>query len=382
MTIYKGYLKIISKNKGLVFMYMAIFFAVTLIFQSASQKDSNLSYQAESIKIALIDEDKGEFSKSFQEYLRQFHQVTMVEDNKAFLQENLFYRNIEYIVRIPADFYQVCGREGEKLAVTKVPGSYSAFYVDQQINDFLNHARTYYAAGFTEKETALAMENIKSARVMMYKDGDEEESTPPYAFYFQYMPYLFLTVLCYTLGNVLSSFRKGELPKRMMASAVPARRQSLEGLLAAGTVGILLWTIALFIAGCIFRSRLLCSNNLGYYLLNSLGLLLVSLSLSYLVGTVTNGINALNGVVNVIALGMCFLCGVFVPMEYLNQGVKKAAHFLPVYWYENANNLLSKYSTIMGEVKVEVLQSIGIQFVFTIALICVTLAISKKRQIR
>ena len=36
---------------------------------------------------------------------------------------------------------------------------------------------------------------------------------------------------------------------------------------------------------------------------------------------------------NVIALGMSFLSGVFVPIEFLGDGIIKVAHFLPAYWY-------------------------------------------------
>lgn len=36
---------------------------------------------------------------------------------------------------------------------------------------------------------------------------------------------------------------------------------------------------------------------------------------------------------NVIALGMSFLSGVFVPIEFLGDGIIKIAHFLPAYWY-------------------------------------------------
>ena len=34
---------------------------------------------------------------------------------------------------IPEDFYENCMVNGESISVTKVPGSYSAYYVDQQL---------------------------------------------------------------------------------------------------------------------------------------------------------------------------------------------------------------------------------------------------------
>ena len=68
-------------------------------------------------------------------------------------------------------------------------------------------------------------------------DTDGNGSTPGWLYYFRYMPYLFLAVLCYVMGYVLMAFKKNDIPERMQASAVSARRQSLEGLLAMFVMG-------------------------------------------------------------------------------------------------------------------------------------------------
>lgn len=53
-----------------------------------------------------------------------------------------------------------------------------------------------------------------------------------------------------------------------------------------------------------------------------------------------NNKGAINGIVNVIALGSSFLCGAFVPMEWLPNSVLKIAHFLPTYYYISTNEML------------------------------------------
>ena len=59
MTVYKGYMKIIKQNKGMILLYLIIFFGITAIFQAAAKKENYSSYQAESVKIALVDADGG-----------------------------------------------------------------------------------------------------------------------------------------------------------------------------------------------------------------------------------------------------------------------------------------------------------------------------------
>lgn len=379
MTVFKGYMKIIKYNRWLIFMYLAIFFGVIIMFQAAAGQEGAGTYQAHSVKIALVGDEESSFSKAFQAYLGRFHEVRTMEDDTASLQENLFYRNIEYIVRIPQNFYEACVKEGEKLSVTKVPGSYTAFYVDQQINSFLNNARVYYAAGFSEEETAQALEEMEAAQVEMHNLNGNAGEMPKHAFYYRYLPYLYMAVLCYVMGNVLSAFRKGDLPRRMRACAVSARRQSMEGLLAASVMGVSLWGLSIAVSLIFYKESLLGSSGFVYLLMNSLLLLAMSLALSYFVGYMTKSSEALNGIVNVISLGMCFLCGVFVPLEYMSTGVKKAAQFLPIYWYEVVNDLLTEYGTITEQVKMRIYQSFGIQLAFTVALVCVTLAVAKKK---
>ncbi len=83
--------------------------------------------------------------------------------------KSFFYRNAEYIVQIPKDFYKTCIVQDNPISVTKIPGSYTSFYVDQQINAWLNNVRTYIASGFSQKEAAKAALEQPSSRVSMYQ---------------------------------------------------------------------------------------------------------------------------------------------------------------------------------------------------------------------
>lgn len=377
MTVFKAYMKIAKKNIWLILMYMGIFIAVTVMFQ-AFAGDREREYTAQSVSVGVITEDRGSAAQSLIRYIGSINEVTELSDDKEILQENLFYRNVEYIVRIPDGFMESCILGDEKLQVTTVPGTYSGYYVERQITNFINFARTYAAAGFSEEEISDAMEQRESAQVELtgQNGGGAEQA---YAFYYRYLPYLILCVLCYVMGYILMGFRRGSLPDRMAASAVPARRQKLEGLLASGVIAIALWGICILLSVVIYGSELLDSGKVHLYFANSFALLLSALALAYLVGSLVKNSDALSGIVNILSLGMCFTCGVFVEMDLMSSGVRKAAQFLPVYWYETVNNLLSDYKTISGNIMPEVMGGIGIQLVFAVAFVCVTLAVSKKR---
>ena len=82
MTVYKGYMKIVKRNLGLILMYVVIFAGITVLFQQFSSADPAGSYQAESVRIAVVDEDRGSLAEGLKTYLGQFHEVTAAEHDR------------------------------------------------------------------------------------------------------------------------------------------------------------------------------------------------------------------------------------------------------------------------------------------------------------
>ena len=74
---------------------------------------------------------------------------------------------------------------------------------------------------------------------------------------------------------------------------------------------------------------------------------------------------------------MCFLCGIFVPLEYLGAGLVRAAHFLPAYWYIISADRIDHY--MAGQDLGELWRALGIQLLFGAAFVCAGLAYSKVR---
>lgn len=377
MAVFKAYMKIARKNIWMILLYLGIFFCVTILFQRFVPEGAE-GYTAESVPVGIVDEDGGEAAESLINYIGRTNETILLEDDRESLQEDLFYRNVGYIVRIPEGFMEKCILGEEKIEAVTVPGTYAGYYVDQQVNSYMVYARSYAAAGFTETEIASAMAHRDKAEVTLVDFSGNAGQVPAYTFYYRYLPYLLLSVLGYVMGYILMGFRRGSLPQRMRASAVPERRQSVEGLAASLVIALALWGIGVAASVVMYGQDIYESGKLIWYLLNSLAMLLTALSLSYLVGTLVKSSNALNGIVNIISLGMCFVCGVFVEIDLLSSGVRKAAQFLPVYWYETVNTLLTDHRTVAVSIRSEVLSGIGIQIVFAIAFVCVTLAVAKR----
>ena len=103
-------------------------------------------------------------------------------------------------------------------------------------------------------------------------------------------------------------------------------------------------------------------------------------SLSFLIGTLARREEIISAIVNVVSLGMSFLCGVFVELEVLGKGVRTFAQFLPAYWYEVANGLLSNNSSLSPAQQTSLYTCYGLQILFAAAILGVAMVISRIRQ--
>lgn len=379
MTVFKIYMKIARKNAGLVLLYLTIFFTLTILFQKLAGQNASQEYRAESISIGVVDEDKGEMADCLIQVLKRTNKVTVLENDKEALQEKLFYAEVRYIVWIPEGFTQRCILGEEELEVTTMPGTYTGSYVDQQISSFVNFARVRAAAGFTESEAAQSMLAEKTPEVTFLDLRGNGGEASALSFYYRYLAFLVLNIMCYVFGYILMGFRRGYITRRLDASALSAKRKNAECLLASGVLAAGLWLFCTAAALLLYGKEMTEGPSTGYLLLNSAALVLVSVTIAYLIGSLIKNSAALSGSVNVVSLCMCFLCGVFVDMDYLNSTVRRAAQFFPIYWYERVNNLLAEYGASVSYVRAEVLQGIGIQLVFAAAFICVTMAVSREK---
>lgn len=91
--------------------------------------------------------------------------------------------------------------------------------------------------------------------------------------------------------------------------------------------------------------------------------------------------DAISGIINVVALGTSFLCGAFVPMDYLPDFVLKIAHLLPSYWYIKTNELLKNMQLFNFENLKPVLLNMVILIIFSLIFIKITNYLTNKNQV-
>ncbi len=311
------------------------------------------------------------------EYLSKLHNADMLEYDISVLQEEMYYNKYDIIIQIPEGFSEEFLSGDARVSVTQQPGSYSYMYVESQINDFINRIIKYNIAGYTMEESFEKVQDVKESKVTLVDVNGNGGDMPGFAFLFQFFPYTSIAILGNVLGIIVCSFRKKEVKNRIAASAVSLRRQSAEAFLAFIVTGVLIWVAFLTLVFAMRGKELVNNANMFYYILNSFTVMALSLSIAFLTGILAKKPDMVNMIITPVSLFMSFLGGVFVPLSMLNGTVRKAAKFVPVYWYEEVNNKLSEYAEIPADVMKEIMGGIGIQVLFTLMFIALTLAISR-----
>lgn len=379
MTVFRGFLTITKQNIGMMIMYITLFLAIAIAVQKAGSGEVSTDFQATSLSIAVIDKDGGVAAKGLTEYLGNFHTIKSIPDDPSAIQDSLFYREIFYVVTIPDDFMDKCVEGDEKLPVTKVPGSNSGYYVDQQINSYVNELRILTASDFqTEEAVRLVNDTLtESSDITLLDKNGHGGHKPMYSYMYQYMPYILLSILCYSLSYIMIAFQQPDVKRRMQCSAIPIQKQNLQMTLGCIIIGLAVWAFTSLLPIVLYREELLADSNYLHYLLNSFLIMLVSLSLAFLISTLVKKEVVVSPVVNVLTLGMSFLCGVFVDLDILGKGVRTVARFLPVYWYELANGLIADNSRFSSAQFQTLCTCYGIQLLFAVVFLGVSLVMSK-----
>ena len=141
MQVFKTFAKVAKKKFPNTITYFVVFFVLIVAMSFQADSSSSKQFRVSSVDICLIDEDQSVASQALCDYLGSIHhRVTLDSYDRESLQDNLYYYQIGYIVKIPSGFEERL-RSGEYknlIETCKRHDSASGYFVDRQIDAFLN----------------------------------------------------------------------------------------------------------------------------------------------------------------------------------------------------------------------------------------------------
>lgn len=339
MTIFKTFLKVLNKYKITIIIY-----SIILIFFAGfnmKSNDNNLNFTASTPNIIIINNDKdSSLTKDLIAFLSENSNIKELKNTEEDIDDALFYRDISYAIYIPDDFGNDFLNNKDHEIKVKSNGDYNASLAEMLLNKYLKIADIYRKRNISEEEL------IKKINMTLAEKSDvilttklDSDTLMRLSSYYNFTNYCFLATSIYIICLILSSFKNPNVNKRTIISSLNYRKFNFKLLLCNILFALVLWLFYTILALIIFGSILFSLNGL-LFIINSLIFLIFTVVLAFLLNNLIQNKEAINGIVNIIALGSSFLCGAFVPMEYLPVGVLKIAHILPSYYFIKNNNLI------------------------------------------
>ena len=379
MTVFKTFFRIVNKLKPTIILYTALL----IIFGAVNMKtsDNNINFVNSKPDILIINQDvnKG-LTKNLIDYMKKNSNIVKVGNNEEKINDSLFYREVSYVIYIPKDYRKnVLLGKNPKLDIKKTD-EYDAHLSEMMLKRYIKLQNIYNKeAGSEDELITLINDNINDDVNIKITSKVDTSKTYNIAYYFNFASYSILAIIIYIICLVLCSFKEESISKRINISSINYKSHNNKILLASIVFSSIVWLLFVIIGVTIVGDIMFSIRGL-ISIINSFIFTFCALTLSILISSITNNKNAISGIVNVIALGSAFLCGAFVPAEYLPSSVLNFAHILPAYYYINSNDLLKNIDVINISSMQPIIINMIIIIIFSILFIILNNIVTRKKR--
>ncbi|MCI9524158.1 MAG: ABC transporter permease [Erysipelotrichaceae bacterium] len=378
MTVFKTYCKVLTKCKWPILLYTVI-----LIFFSAfntQNNDTSTMFSATRPKIHIINLDENsDVSKHFITYLNDHSDIIDFDSEEA-VSDALFYHKISCVITIPKnfgeDFYQ-----GKDVHIDiKSTKDYQGSLIEMMLERYVKVATAYVSIFDDHHDLFQAIDQTLATEVeTSIASSLDSDSLNKAALYFNFSNYCLVAGCVFVICMILTSFMSDHIRKRTIISSLNYKKYNRQLLLSNGVFTFVLWLFYIVLSILLVGNAMFTLHGL-LYMLNSFVFAFCSLCLAFLIANLVKNKEAINGIVNVLALGSSFLCGAFVPMEMLPEGVLKAAHVLPSYWFIKNNETLKTLETLNTDTLQPIFINMLVIFAFSCLFIIISNIIAKKKR--
>ncbi len=379
MTVFKTFCKIVNKYKATIIMYTVILIAFAGFNMQTS--DNSTSFVASKPDVLIINQDEEVgITENLVKYIEANTNIVNIEKDEEAINDALFYRDVNYIIYIPKNYRQDFLEGKNPQIEIKTTGDYQASLAEMILERYLNLANIYRESTESEEELITKInETLSKQTEIEITSKLDIDNLSRAVFYYNFLNYSILAGSVYVICIILSSFKEEKIRKRTIISSMSYKKYNRQLLISNSMLAIILWLLYVILSFILIGKTMFTVHGL-ILIINSFIFSICSLCIAFLIANLVNNKNAINGIVNVIALGSSFLCGAFVPMEWLPDTVIKIAHILPSYWYIQNNETLKTLENITLETIQPIIINMGIILIFSIIFVMLTNIVSKKKR--
>lgn len=379
MTVFNAFWKVINKYKGTIILFTIMLVAFGGI--NTTSNNSTVDFTNSKPDIIIVNNSgNNALTKNLISYLKKNTNVKNIKNTEEARNDALFYREVNYIVYIPKDYQKDVLSGKTPVIDIKTVGDYTSSLAEMLLTRYLKIQSIYAKNISTEQEliTVINKNLSKTSEVTMTSKVDTTK-TSRVSRYFNFASYSAMFIIIFVICMVLSSFHAKAIKKRTIISSMNYKTHNKYLLRASFVYSIIVWLLFMLLGTILFSNTILSLRGL-VYAINLLIFIFTSLTLALLLSTLIDNKDAINGIVNVISLGSAFLCGAFIPTEWLPESVITISRIFPTYWYVNSNDLLTNLQSINMTSLKPILINMLVVIIFSVAFIILNNLVAKKKQ--
>lgn len=379
MIVFKTFLKILNKCKFVVIMYTVIL--VSFGGFNIQTSDNATNFVASKPDVLIVNEDENnKITDNLVKYIQNNSNIKDIEKSQEKIDDALFYRDVNYIIYIPANYSKDFLNGLNPEIKIKSTGDYNSYYAETILSRYIKVANIYNEDIDNEDELLNKINDTLSKETTTEITSKiDTNKLSKASFFYNFANYSILAGCVYVICLILSSFREQNVNKRTIISSIDYKKYNGVLLISNLLFAILLWLIYVVLSFILVGDVMYSLHGI-IYIINSFVFTLCAVTIAFLIGNLSINKNAINGIVNVVALGTSFLCGAFVPVEFLPNSVLKIAHILPSYYYINTNERLETLEVFNFESLKSIIINMVIILLFTVLFIVITNIISKRKR--
>ncbi len=379
MIVFNTFWKVINKYKGTIILFTVMLVAFGGINTTSNNSTVDFTNSKPDIAIVNKDENKG-LTKNLISYLKKNANVKDIKNEEEALDDALFYREVNYIIYIPKNYHNdVLSGKTPEIDI-KTVGDYTSSLAEMLLTRYLKIQSIYSKNVSNEQELVKAInQNLTKTSEITITSKIDTSKTSKVSRYFNFASYSIMFIIIFVICMVSASFNEKTIKKRTIISSMNYKTHNKYILRASFIYSSLVWLLYMILGVVLFSSTMLSIRGL-IYSLNAFIFTFSSLTLALLLSTLINDKNAVNGIVNVIALGSAFLCGAFIPTEWLPESVITISRIFPTYWYVNSNDLLTNLQSINMTTLKPILINMLVVIIFSVTFIILNNLVAKKKQ--
>lgn len=379
MIVFSTFWRIVKKYKGTILLYTVMLIMFGGINLTSNSTNDMFTPTKPNIFIVNKDSNMG-LTKNLINYLKKNTNVVSLEDDEEKINDALFYRDISYVIYIPKNYSKDVLDKKDVTIDIKSSKDYTSSLTEMMLDKYLNVQSNLVNITNNQDELVNMINNTLDVNSEVVVSSKLDNSyLNRVSRYFNFGSYSLLAVIIFIVTLVINSFKENTINKRIIVSSFNCKKHNSMLMLSSFVYSLIVWVLFSLLSVILLGKDMISLRGILYFV-NTFMFVMPTLSFGILISTLVNNKDSIGGIVNVVSLGSAFLCGAFIPTEYLPKIVLSIAHVFPAYYFIDSNNLLSSMEIINFSNLIPVFINYFVLIIFMLIFIVVNNYVLKKKR--